>query len=154
MSIINKRPQVFSMIIINLTINYLIVTYKGPLDATLTKWFLLYFKPIWFTRHLSKMAAKIVNPTNADTQMPFELMLSNSTASPTITLSVVITIAGLEEKKEYDSPINVLWESGLSQSTNNREYRLALQQPNNTSTVIKKIAPPLLESGLPNKNII
>lgn len=84
---------------------------------------MLYVKPFRDTHHLPKRAEKVVKPTDAKTQMPFdELTLRYSTASSTVKLFVIITIVGLEENKEYESWIRVLWESGLSQSANTRKY--------------------------------
>lgn len=68
------------------------------------------------------MAALIVEPLDVESQMPFDSLKFNCSIAPTVDLSVVITIPGVLEKKNYESWLSVIWESGLSQSANNRKY--------------------------------
>jgi hypothetical protein len=78
-------------------------------------------KPLQDTQHEPTMAALIVEPADAKNQMPFDNLILSCSTAPTVNLRVVITIPGVEKKKDYESPLSVLWESGLSQSANTRK---------------------------------
>lgn len=71
-------------------------------------------KPVQDTHHQPKMAALIVEPADAKTQMPFDNLNLNCSTASTVDLLVIITIPGVLEKRKYESWISVFWESGLS----------------------------------------